>query len=170
MKQETNRRKFLTASATRAGVAAGAVAWAEAAAAAPDRDPMTKGSKKVFARPGQHVSPGALFSPGVQFGSMIFVSGHIPFDPATRKIVPGPFANQVRQCLENVKEVVEVAGSSMDKVLKCTVFLSDIANYQAMNEVYVKFFPSDPPARTTIAVKDLPFESPIEIECIAYVE
>lgn len=166
MKKQTSRRKFLAASATHAGVASGAIALAEAAQAAPENE-KAKGSKRVFARPGQQVTPGALFSPGVQFGNLIFVSGHIPLDPATRKIVSGPFANQVRQCLENVKEVVEAAGSSMDKVLKCTVFLSDIANYHAMNEVYVKFFPSDPPARTTIAVKDLPFESPIEIECIA---
>ena len=166
MKKQSNRRKFLATSTSRAGVAAAAIALVDTAKAAPEKE-KTKGGKKVFARPGQQVAPGALYSPGVQLGNLIFTSGHIPMDPATREIVPGPFANQVRQCLENVKEVVEAGGSSMGKVLKCTVFLSDIANYQAMNEVYVKFFPSDPPARTTIAVKDLPFESPIEIECIA---
>jgi 2-iminobutanoate/2-iminopropanoate deaminase len=84
--------------------------------------------------------------------------------------VEGPFPNQVRQCLENIKTVLEAAGSSLDRVLKCNVFLTDIANFRAMNEVYHTFFPTDPPARSTVAVKDLPGDSPVEIECIAYVE
>jgi 2-iminobutanoate/2-iminopropanoate deaminase len=71
--------------------------------------------------------------------------------------------------LENVKAVLEAAGSSLDRVLKCNVFLTDIATFQAMNEVYHTFFPTNPPARSTVAVKDLPGQSPVEIECIASV-
>ena len=66
--------------------------------------------------------------------------------------------------------MLEAAGSSLDRVLKCTVFLTDIANFQAMNEVYHTYFPTDPPSRSTIAVKDLPGNSPVEIECIAYTD
>ena len=84
-------------------------------------------------------------------------------------MVEGPIGNQVKQCLENLKSVLEAAGSSIDKVLKCTVFLADITNFAAMNEAYHSYFVANPPARTTVAVKDLPGGSPVEIECIAYV-
>src|ERR1019366_3653285 len=110
-----------------------------------------------------------MFSPATQLGNLLFLSGSGAMDPATHKVVPGPIGNQVKQCLENLKVVLTAAGSSMDKVLKCTVFLTDITNFQAMNEVYHSYFTSNPPARTTIAVKDLPGESPVEIECIASV-
>jgi 2-iminobutanoate/2-iminopropanoate deaminase len=76
----------------------------------------------------------------------------------------------VKQCLENIKTVLEGAGSSLDRVLKCTVFLTDISKWGEMNVVYHQYFPTDPPARSTVAVKDLPGDSPVEIECIAYVE
>ena len=115
-------------------------------------------------------SPTRILSSGIQFGRLLFVSGQGAHDPKTHKVVAGPFPDQVRQCLENVKTVLEAAGSSLDRVLKCTVFLTDIGNFAAMNEVYHTFFPTDPPARSTVAVKDLPGESPIEIECIASVE
>jgi len=118
--------------------------------------------------PGQKTASGLPFSPAIQFGNLVFVSGQIALDPATQKLASGTIQDQVRQCLENVKAVVEASGSSMDKVLKCTVFLTDIANFQAMNEVYRGYFPTDPPARSTVAVKGLAAGTPIEIECIAY--
>jgi reactive intermediate/imine deaminase len=102
-------------------------------------------------------------------GNLLFLSGTGAHDPQTHKVVPGPIGNQVKQCLENLKTVLEAAGSSVNKVLKCTVFLTDIADFPAMNEAYHIYFPADPPARTTIAAKDLPGGSPVEIECIAYV-
>ncbi len=131
-----------------------------------------KGSlrKKIITRKGEPPSPSALLSPGIQFGNLLFVSGAGAHDPKTHKVVEGPFPNQVRQCLDNIKAVLEAAGSSLDRVLKCNVFLTDIANFQAMNEVYHTFFSTDAPARSTVAVKDLPGDSPVEIECIAYVD
>lgn len=165
MNRESSRRKFLTQTAKGAGVAAGALTVG-ASAPAESKEGISK--KKVIARPGQPITPATILSPAIQFGSLLFVSGQTAHDPSTQKLAAGTFQDHVRQSLENVKAVLEAAGSSMDRVLKCTVFLTDIANFQAMNEVYHGFFPSDPPARSTMAVKDLPGGTPVEIECIAY--
>jgi 2-iminobutanoate/2-iminopropanoate deaminase len=165
MNGQTTRRKFLAGTATGAGVAAGALGMEATAQAASTGERF---AKKVVTRPGQKMTPAAVLSPGIQFGNLIFVSGQSAHDPATQKLASGTFQDQVRQCLENVKAIVEASGSSMDKVLKCNVFLTDIANFQSMNEVYHTFFPENPPARSTVAVKDLPGATPIEIECIAY--
>jgi len=161
----SNRRAFIRTSL------AGSVAVGTAALAQPAKaGPGPRGAqKKVINRPGQPPAPGAVLSPAIQFGNLLFVSGAGAHDPETHKVVPGPISNQVKQCLENVKAVLEAGGSSLDKVLKCTVFLTDIADFQAMNQVYHTYFPTAPPARSTMAVKNLPAESPVEIECIAYV-
>jgi 2-iminobutanoate/2-iminopropanoate deaminase len=167
MKRDSNRRKFLSSTVARAGAAAGAVALALPGRA---RGGKEKPGKQVVTRPGESLTPAAILSPGIRFGNLLFVSGQGAHDPKTHKVVAGPIQNQVRQCLENVKTVVEAGGSSMDRVLKCLVFLTDIVNFQAMNEVYHTFFPTNPPARSTVAVRDLPGESPVEIECIASVD
>ncbi|MGA3324266.1 MAG: RidA family protein [Terriglobia bacterium] len=159
------RRSFLKGSL--AGAAAiGAGTLAMPASTAPG---MPATQKKVVTRPGEPLTPASLFSPATQLGNLLFLSGSGAQDPQTHKLVPGPIENQVKQCLENLKTVLEAAGSSMDKVLKCTVFLTDITDFAAMNKVYHSYFPANPPARTTIAAKDLPGASPVEIECIAYV-
>jgi len=163
--QRPNRRSFL-----RLGGIAAASTAAAAAAPVSGKAQRTRPGKKVIYKPGEKPSPERILSSGIQFGRLLFVSGQGAHDPETHKVVGGPFPNQVRQCLENVKTVLEAAGSSLDRVLKCTVFLTDISNFQAMNEVYHTFFPIDPPARSTVAVKDLPGDSPVEIECIAYVD
>ena len=163
VKKAWNRRRFLK------GSAAGAAAVTSAAVVTPVSAASKRG-KKVITRPGQAMTPASILSPGIQFGNLLFVSGAGAHDPTTHKVVAGPIQNQVRQCLENLKAVVEAAGSSMDKVLKCNVFLVDIKDFQAMNEVYRTYFPTNPPARSTVAVKDLPGESPVEIELIAYVD
>jgi len=162
--RKSNRRAFLS-SAVGCGAAVGAatVALPAAAKAATAR-------KKVITRPGEALQSGAVLSPGIQFGKLLFISGAGAHDPKTHQVVAGPIGNQVRQCLENLKTVLEAAGSSMDRVLKCTVFLTDISDFAEMNKAYHAFFPSDPPARSTIAVKDLPGNSPVEIECYAYVD
>ena len=165
MSRQATRRKFLTATTTSAGGAAGALVMGATAQSVPKEGKL---AKKVVTRPGQRMTPSSVLSPGIQFGNLVFVSGQSAHDPATQKLASGTFQDQVRQCLENVKAVVEASGSSMEKVLKCNVFLTDIANFQEMNEVYHKFFPENPPARSTVAVKDLPGASPVEIECIAY--
>ncbi len=167
MRRESSRRKFLRGTAAQAGAIAGAMALAHPSVATASEH---KPSKRVVTRPGEPITPTAVLSPGVRFGNLLFVSGQGAHDPKTRKLAAGPFPNQVRQCLENVKAVVEAGGSSMQRVLKCLVFLTDISNFQAMNEVYHSFFPTDPPARSTVAVKDLPGETPVEIECIAYID
>ena len=163
--KENGRRKFLTKAAQGSGLVAGVLVVAESAVAAPKEGAA---KKRAVTLPGQKTASGLPFSPAIQFGNLVFVSGQIALDPATQKLASGTIQDQVRQCLENVKAVVEASGSSMDKVLKCTVFLTDIANFQAMNEVYRGYFRTDPPARSTVAVKGLAAGTPIEIECIAY--
>jgi 2-iminobutanoate/2-iminopropanoate deaminase len=164
MKRENTRRKFLAVTTKGTGVAAAALAVGATARGASKEGKLTK---KVITLPGRKVTSATPYSPAIQFGNLIFVSGHIAIDPATQKLVAGTGQDQVRQCLENLKAVVEASGSSMDKVLKCTVFLADIADFSAMNEVYRTFFPSDPPARSTVAVKLGPGAS-VEIDCFAY--
>ena len=162
--RQPDRRKFLTQTLKRGSVAGAAALALPGAAAAKKRT-----EKKVITRPGESLSPSAIFSPAIQFGDLLFVSGAGAHNPKTHKVEPGPFPDQARQCLENIKAVLEAAGSSLDRVLKCTVFLTDISQYGPMNEVYHSFFTTNPPARSTVAVKDLPGDSPIEIECFAYV-
>lgn len=164
---KTDRRRFLGKTLTGTAAAAGAATLAVPGAALAAK---RKATKKVIYKPGEQPSPDKILSSGIQYGNLVFVSGAGAHDPKTHKVVDGPFPNQVRQCLENVKTTVEAAGSSMDRVLKCLVFLTDISTFQEMNKVYHTFFPTDPPARSTVAVKELPGESPIEIECIAYVD
>jgi 2-iminobutanoate/2-iminopropanoate deaminase len=162
--EKSDRRKFLRRTLSGGAAAGAAVAFPRVAMAK-----KMAARKKVITRPGEPITPATILSPGTQFGDLLFISGAGAHDPKTHRVVEGPFQNQVRQCLENLKTVLEAAGSSMDRVLKCTVFLTDITTFPLMNEVYHTFFPTDPPARSTIAVKDLPGRSPVEIECIAYV-
>lgn len=166
-RHKTGRRKFLRQSLT--GAATATAAGAIPALALP-RASGDRVSKLVIGKPGDKAPLTSILSPAIRLGNLIFVSGQGAHDPKTHKVVPGPFPNQVRQCLENLKSVLGLAGSSLDRVVKCMVFLADIASFDAMNKVYHEFFPSDPPARSTMAVKDLPGESPVEIECIAYVD
>ncbi len=165
-KGKSDRRKFLHHALGATGAAGAATLAAPGALLAK----KTPAGKQVITRNGQPLPPDALFSPATRLGNLLFVSGQGAHDPQTHKVVEGPFPNQVRQCLDNLKAVVEAAGSSMTAVLKCTVFLTDIANFQAMNQVFHTYFASEPPARTTVAVKELPGDSPIEIDCFAHVD
>ena len=116
-------------------------------------------------------APGAIgpYSQAINTGSMIFVSGQLPLDPATGA-VPEGIAEQTRQSLTNAKNILESVGSGMDKVVKTTVFLSDIANFGAMNEVYGTFFTEGGyPARSAVEVACLPKNALVEIEVIALV-
>ncbi len=115
--------------------------------------------------------PGSLeglpFSSAVQAGDMLYLSGQVGAIPGTRELVAGGVAAETRQTLENIKAVLEYAGSSLDRVVKCTVFLADIAEYTAMNDVYRTYFTSDPPARSTVAGSGLALGARVEIECLA---
>jgi len=164
--RKSDRRKFFSRALGGAAVAGAATLASPRAAAAAKQKP----GKMIITRPGETLSPTAVLSPGVRYGNLLFISGAGAHDPKTHQVVEGPIGNQVRQCLENLKTVLEAAGSSLDRVLKCTVFLTDISTFQDMNQVYHTFFKNDPPARSTIAVKDLPGNSPVEIECYAYVD
>lgn len=116
-------------------------------------------------------APGAIgpYSQAINTGSLIFVSGQLPLDPATGAF-PDGIAAQTRQSLTNAKNILESAGSGMDKVVKTTVFLSDMGNFGAMNEVYGTFFPEGGyPARSAVEVAKLPKDALVEIECIAMV-
>ncbi|WP_058865938.1 RidA family protein [Chloracidobacterium thermophilum] len=114
-------------------------------------------------------APAAIgpYAQAVQVGAFIFTSGQIPLDPATMTIVGDDVATQTRQVLTNLAAVLQAAGSHLAHVVKTTVFLKDMNEFQAMNEVYATFFPSAPPARSTVEVARLPKDVRVEIECIA---
>ncbi|MBR0575649.1 RidA family protein [Proteiniclasticum sp. BAD-10] len=116
-------------------------------------------------------APAAIgpYSQGVLAGHLIFTSGQLPLDPETGDMVGHDITLQTRQVLRNVQAVLEEAGSGMEKVLKTTVFLSDMANFAKMNEVYKEFFMEDYPARSAFQVARLPKDALVEIEVIAAV-
>jgi reactive intermediate/imine deaminase len=121
--------------------------------------------RQVIQLPG--APEGLPFSTAVRVGNLIFLSGQIGIVPGRRTVVPGGISAEARQTLENIKHTLEQIGSSMDRVVKCTVFLADMADYSAMNDVYRTFFPTDPPARSTVAGSGLALNARVEIECIA---
>lgn len=100
-------------------------------------------------------------------GYFLFTSGQIPLDPVTGKIVGPDIKTQARQVLENLKAILEATGSSLKAVVKTTVYLADMANFSAMNEVYQEYFKDNPPARSTVQVSKLPKDALVEIEAIA---
>lgn len=106
-------------------------------------------------------------SQATRFGSLLFVSGQVPVDPATGKPVGGDIEVQTRQVMENLRAVIEAAGGSMDRVLKTTCFLTDIANAPVFNQVYASYFPNNRPARSTFEVSRLAGDILVEIEAIA---
>lgn len=109
------------------------------------------------------------YSQAIKAGGFIFVSGQVALDPATGKIAEGDVSAQTERTLENLKAIVEAAGSSLDRALKATVFLKDLRDFAAMNEVYKRYFPSNPPARATVEVARLPLDLRVEIDLIALV-
>jgi reactive intermediate/imine deaminase len=112
-------------------------------------------------------SPLPFFSPAIRTGDLVFLSGQIGVKPGTRELVPGGTEAETAQTLEGIRSLLERIGLGMEDVVKCTVFLADIADYQRMNEVYRTFFPKDPPARSTLAAGGLALGARVEIECIA---
>ena len=109
------------------------------------------------------------YSQAVRAGNLVFASGQIPIDPATGQFVPGGVAEQTEQVLRNLTAVFAAAGVGMDQVIKTTVFLADMDDFTAMNEVYGRFFGEEPPARATVQAARLPRDARVEIEAIAAV-
>ena len=107
------------------------------------------------------------YSQAIKVGNLVFASGQVPIVPATGEFVEGAIKEQTRQSLTNAKAILEEAGTSLSQVVKTTVYLSDMANFTAMNEVYAEFFTQPYPARSAVAVKTLPKNALVEVECIA---
>lgn len=109
------------------------------------------------------------YSQAVRAGNLVFASGQIPIDPATGEFVAGGIAEQTEQVLRNVRAVFEAAGVKLGQVIKTTVFLADMDDFNAMNEVYGRFFGENPPARATVQAARLPRDARVEIEAIAVI-
>ncbi len=114
-------------------------------------------------------APGAIgpYSQAIKTGGLVFCSGQIPIDPATGNFVSDEITSQTEQVLKNLAAVLEAAGTSLDNVVKTTVFLADMGEFAAMNEVYGRFFSENKPARATVQAARLPRDARVEIECIA---
>ena len=110
------------------------------------------------------------FSEAVRVGHMLYLSGQLGIDPATSKLVEGGISEETRQTLENIKASLEKYGSSMAKVVKCTVYLADIKEWADMNKVYITYFPTHPPARSALGTSGLGLGARTEIECMATVK
>jgi 2-iminobutanoate/2-iminopropanoate deaminase len=107
------------------------------------------------------------YSQAVRVGDFIFCSGQVGLDPATGNIVEGGIEAQTRRALQNLGEVLQAAGSSLNKAVRTTVFLADMNDFQKMNAAYAEFFPAPPPARSTVQVARLPRDAAIEIDVVA---
>jgi 2-iminobutanoate/2-iminopropanoate deaminase len=110
------------------------------------------------------------YSQAIRAGSLLFVSGQVPIDPATGQIVDGDIGAQTRRVFENISEILKAGGATLDHVVRTTVFLADMNDFAAMNEVYAGYFTSPAPARATVQVSRLPRDARIEIDVIAVVE
>ena len=114
-------------------------------------------------------APAAIgpYSQAIEANGIVFASGQVPIDPATDAFVAGGIEEQTRQALTNAQHILQEAGTDLAHVVKTTVFLSDMGNFAAMNGVYAQFFKEPYPARSAVAVKDLPKGALVEVECIA---
>jgi 2-iminobutanoate/2-iminopropanoate deaminase len=117
-------------------------------------------------------APAAIgpYSQGIRAGNLLFVSGQIPLDPRTGEMMAGDIGEQVTRVLENLKGILESGGSGLDRVVRTTVYLADLGEFQKMNDIYRRYFGSQPPARSTVGVGALPKGARVEIDAIALVE
>jgi 2-iminobutanoate/2-iminopropanoate deaminase len=128
-----------------------------------------KGMKKKVIQTEKAPKAIGPYSQAIQAGNFLFLSGQIPLDPKTGEFIKGDIRRQTQQVLENIKGVLESQELGMDSVVKVTIFLKDIGNFNEVNEVYATYFRSSPPARSTVGVAKLPKDADIEIEVIALV-
>ncbi|HXJ15644.1 MAG TPA: RidA family protein [Candidatus Polarisedimenticolia bacterium] len=106
------------------------------------------------------------YSQAVKANGFVFTAGQVPFDPASGQLIEGDIARQTARVLENLKAIVEAAGSSLDRAVKATVYLKDMNDFAAMNEVYARYFSANPPARSTVEAARLPRDVRVEIDLI----
>ncbi|MFQ5823920.1 MAG: RidA family protein [bacterium] len=126
-------------------------------------------SKKVISTSNapQAIGP---YSQAIQADSFLFISGQIPIEPVTGALLLGDIQSQTKQVMENIKGVLEAAGSSLKSVVKTTIFLKNLDDFNAVNEIYGSYFKEDPPARATVEVSRLPKGVGVEIEAVAHFE
>src|SRR5437868_3043729 len=117
-------------------------------------------------------APAAIgpYSQAIRYGQFVYTAGQAALDPATGKLVGDDIQTQTHRTLQNLQAVLNSAGTSLANVVKTTVFLTKMSDFKAMNEVYATYFSNVPPARSTVAVAELPKQALVEIECIAVVE
>lgn len=156
---KSSRRKFLAAAAP---VAAGVAATKAARQTSPTQAPRKRVYRKLSAT-SVTLKGEPLYSPELSFGNLVFVSGKGAGRNAT-----GDITAQTKNVLDQIEESLKLAGSSMDRVLKVNVYLTDIKNFEGMNKAYIDRFGPEPPVRTTVAVVALPDGSLVEIDCIAH--
>ncbi len=115
-------------------------------------------------------SPAAIgpYSQAIRFNELVFVSGQIPIDPESGKVIKGNIKEQTKQVLDNLKNILQAGGSSLQNVVRTTIFLSNMDDYAMVNETYAQYFESSPPSRSTVQVSRLPRDVHIEIDAIAY--
>lgn len=112
--------------------------------------------------------PVGPYNQAIKAGSFLYVSGQIPMDPSTGKLVEGSFAGKVRRVLDNIKSIVEAAGGTLDDIVKVTVYIKDIEKFGDFNKVYSEYFSRRPPARVVVEVSNLPLNVDLEVEAVAY--
>ena len=127
-------------------------------------------AKSIISSPKIATVPGAPYSPGTKAGNLVFVAGMLALDASGQIVGRGDIAAQTRQALDNVKAIVEAGGGRMSDITKTTVYITDLANFAAMNEVYKTYFPSEPPARATVKADLVNPDFLVEIEAIAVIE
>lgn len=126
-----------------------------------------EGPRREVIRPEGGVPGLRFFSPAIRTGNLIFLSGAVGAKPGTLELVEGGTGPETTMALTHLQTVLEAAGADMSDVVKCTVFIADIGDFDAMNQAYAAFFPEDPPARSTVGVSGLAIGASVEIECIA---
>ncbi len=131
------------------------------------RAPAGSQSRRIEVIQPEGVARLPVFSSAIRAGGFIFLSGAIGTLPGTMDLAEGGAGAETRQTMENVETVLDAAGATLDDVVKCTVFLADMADYQAVNQVYQEFFPNRPPARSAVAGSGLALGARVEIECLA---
>lgn len=144
-----------------------ALVLVSACASPPPQGQSDTGPHRQVIAPAGQVVAGLPFAPAVRTGDLIFLSGAIGNRPGTRELVSADVGDQTRQALQNLRAVLQAAHADLGDVVKCTVFLADINDYAAMNDVYAAAFGDSPPARSTVAGSGLALGARVEIECIA---